>query len=209
MHLLVQNLAVELISPGSERFSEEIFNLLCLCDREFSPPLSARESTTTSDFCSRQPEVDVLPNDYFEALKRQHSLIVTEGSKVVGFMSFKHEFSSPHLIDYSPSNYVSTLIVSPEHRGKGITEKLYWTILEDLPDDIHQPHVTTRTWSTNHSHLKILNKLDFAETSRIKGDRGSDVDTVYFGRSSFRGDKKLADMIFSVGDWNSHLVMDS
>lgn len=47
--------------------------------------------------------------------------------------------------------------------------------------------VTTRTWSTNHSHIHVLMKLGFELVKKIDNSRGEGVDTVYY-RKIVKGD---------------------
>lgn len=48
-------------------------------------------------------------------------------------------------------------------------------------------YVSTRTWSTNISHINLLKKRNYENTYTIRNDRiledGTKVDTVYFGKN--------------------------
>ena len=76
-----------------------------------------------------------------------------------------------------PNIYLSTLVLSAESRGKGITKKLYAHLFNEL---YPEKNIFTRTWSTNAPHIKILDYFGFDEMVRIKNDRGNGIDTVYF-----------------------------
>jgi hypothetical protein len=41
-------------------------------------------------------------------------------------------------------------------------------------------NIATRTWSTNFSHMHILDKLGFKLVQRDLDDRGVNIDTVYY-----------------------------
>jgi len=78
-----------------------------------------------------------------------------------------------------PNIYLSTLILSTESRGKGVTKKLYAHLFNELYPD---KSIFTRTWSTNLAHIKILDYFSFEEIARLENDRGNGIDTVYFAK---------------------------
>ena len=106
-------------------------------------------------------------------------LVCIEDSNLLGFVSFKENYIPEHYPNAKlPNIYVSTLILSPESRGRGLTKKLYHHLFsERFPDH----SIYTRTWSTNMAHLKILEYFGFSEVLRIPNHRGAGIDTVYFG----------------------------
>ena len=117
---------------------------------------------------------------YFEELKKQRLVVACDGSKLLGFVSFKENFTNSEIIEEDlPNIYISTLIVSADARGMGIT----YTMYKKLFDTFSNVNVFTRTWSTNISHIMILSKFGFDIFKIIKGDRGKGIDTVYFKKS--------------------------
>lgn len=161
----------------TENCESQLWELVKLADHEFVPSLSSRYSTIQGDL---QPESEAGcegPGKYFEGLKNQQFIVYTEGEKIVGFMSYipRHSLEIPGIDRVFTVTYISTVIVHPDHRGKGITEKMYLELLQKatLP-------LATRTWSTNSAHIHILNKLQFDIVATLKNDRGENIDTVYF-----------------------------
>lgn len=77
-----------------------------------------------------------------------------------------------------PNVYISTLIVHPDMRRRGIANKLYARMLKKHSTR----YIFTRTWSTNMGHIRILSTLKFYEHLRLEDDRGEGIDTVYFRR---------------------------
>ena len=75
-------------------------------------------------------------------------------------------------------DYITTIIINSKSRNKGYTKKMYDKILNEKK----QRKIGTRTWSTNDSHIHILNKLGFKLIKRDKDDRGVNIDTVYYLR---------------------------
>ena len=168
----------------NEQYLDDIWKLLCRYDQAFVPPLSARENTYQSNLLGGQSTIG-KPRKYFETLKEQSFLIaLNENRRVVGFMSYRPRYVCEDLEDNIETNYVTTIIVEEEQRGKGITTTFYKTLFARLdPTDT----VTTRTWSTNNDHIHVLMKLGFDMVKSIEDSRGEGIDTVYY-RKTIEGD---------------------
>lgn len=108
-------------------------------------------------------------------MKKQSFLLWVENEKVMGFLSYR-EMKEVKITDtlHIVGDYVSTVIVVPECRGKGITKALYREL------ESNSKGIITRTWSTNDSHLKILQDLGFHVLVKIIGDRGNGISTMYY-----------------------------
>ena len=162
-----------------EKFYDQILKMLIISDKDFCPPLSARTSTTQADLSSNQVSVNGVLS-YFEEMKKQRFAAAYDGEKLLGFVSFKEDYTSEEICQEDlPNIYLSTLIVSPEARGKGITYSLYGKLFSTYKN----ANIFTRTWSTNASHIKILSKFGFELFKTIKDDRGKGIDTVYFRKN--------------------------
>ena len=161
----------------------DLRELLILCDKEFVPHLSARESTTQMDL-SPADDVDRVPEAYFREISSQPAIIALEGDRLIAIMSFKHDYICEHISwDYAPNLYVTTVIVHPKYRHHGIAGKLYAKLLKRYP----RHYVFTRTWSTNLSHIRILLSIGFHEHCCLRDDRGAGIDTVYYRFAPKRG----------------------
>lgn len=153
-----------------------IMELLTLCDHEFVPPLSSRNSTTQSMLSGAHTH-SAIPYEYFENIRFQPAFVVTENGDVVGFMSIKKNYVSPEIPpNMTPNVYITTVIVHPRYRNQGITNRLYCALLERFVGY----HIFTRTWSTNDGHTRILSSRKFYEYCRLEDDRGDGIDTVYY-----------------------------
>lgn len=152
-----------------------VWNLLASVDSEFVPPLSSRESTTDRVLFGRKTG-DNGPKDYFETMKKQSFILAVQNDTVIGFLSFIPDHSV--MIDGKEftCDYVSTLAVAREERGRGITRKMYTRLFLVRPNRC----CATRTWSLNEAHLRILHELGFRLASRLPDDRGQGIDTVYY-----------------------------
>ena len=176
----MSNLRISVLKrEEQEKFYDQILKMLIISDKDFCPPLSMRSSTTQADFTQQQTSVDGIQS-YFEEMKKQRFAAAYDGDQLLGFVSFKENYVSPEIgEDDLPNIYLSTLIVSPEARGKGITYSIY----ENLFDTYKNSNIFTRTWSTNISHTRILSKFGFELFKTIKDDRGKGIDTVYFRKN--------------------------
>lgn len=156
----------------------QVYELLKKCDREFVPPLSDRESTTQSNLHASGADAHREPKRYFEQLCQQSVILAVNQKQVLGFMSFREKHICEDVRDGVETAYVTTIIVDPQHRGQGLTRQMYQSLM-DHTRGAHLP-ISTRTWSTNHAHIKVLSRLGFREILRIRDGRGPGIDTVYF-----------------------------
>lgn len=166
-----------------QRFLDGIWNLLCRYDKVFVPPLSARENTYQSNLLDDSSS-HVKPRKYFETLKQQSFLIALKDNRVVGFMSYRPSYICLALEDDVETTYVTTIIVEEEQRGKGITTTFYDQLIANFR---RNNSVTTRTWSTNYNHIRLLKRLGFELVKKIEDSRGQGIDTVYY-RKIVKGD---------------------
>lgn len=168
---------------------DAIWKLLADADGQFIPPLSSRTSSVQPDLVDS--ELDPAgPREYFTSLRAQHFLIARDSEdRAVGFMSFRPDHSLPAEVSVRRHgyHYVSTVIVDPAHRRRGITRAMYEILLEDAAR--HGHGIATRTWSTNAGHLALLDQLGVEVVHTIPGDRGRGVDTIYLARP-LRGEER-------------------
>ena len=111
---------------ASER--EDIWEILKLCDAEFYPPLSERNSSCQKDFAAGAENAAASgaesagdgPRAYFEEMIRQEFLLAYDGDEMAGFMTFKKEYRYEKLgEEWNPSLYMTTACVRPVYRDHG------------------------------------------------------------------------------------------
>ena len=152
------------------------YKLLECADAEFVPSLSSRSSSTQQELCGSAQNANGI-HPYFEQLKAQRFAAAFENGKLIAFVSYKENYTCDEIVQNElPNIYISTLVVSPEARGKGVTKALYSALFSEYKT----ANVFTRTWSTNVAHIAVLKKFEFEEIHRIPNDRGVGIDTVYF-----------------------------
>lgn len=176
---MIKEIEIEYVD-SVENIKEQIKQLLIKYDEEFVPPLSSRLSSRQTEglLDNRRRQKGVM--DYYSALMEQE-FILAMGKKLIGFLSFYHSYESEYLRDFSPSNYVTTIIVEKRYRGKGIATRMYNVLFHSIPDNLRLPYVTTRTWSTNYPHHRLLEKLGFQKVAILRDHRGIGIHTIYWG----------------------------
>ena len=157
-----------------------IRRLLADADDSFVPPLTGTERTAVSRSADEGTATDL--EGYVDRCVSRPMVGAFDDGDLVGFGSFEEISSADALEGYTPTHHVELLIVDERVRDRGIGTRLYRSLLDDLPPSVAQPHVSTKTWSTNHAHIAILERLAFSCVERIPDDRGPGVDTVYYAR---------------------------
>lgn len=163
-------------------YRNDIFELLCICDKEFFPSLSSREDSRQMDLTNLKEDA-VKPYSYFQKLhSQQFILLVNELNQCVAFMSFIHNYKAEELTEILPANYITTICVHPDYRRQGLLKKLYDYMLNNLPEIYTLPTVSTRTWSLNSHHISALHKIGFHVIRKLDDHRGPGIDTLYFAK---------------------------
>ena len=165
------------ILKDNKKYKDRLYEMLKAADDEFVPPLSARSSTTQKNLAGGEKSEDGIKS-YFDEMMQQKIMVAKENGKIIAFVSFRENHIIPEISE-TPNIYLSTLSVSKEGRGKGITYSMYERLFEEYKNS----YVFTRTWSTNYAHIKILSKFDFDIIKTLKDDRGVGIDTVYFKKN--------------------------
>jgi 2,3-bisphosphoglycerate-dependent phosphoglycerate mutase len=178
----IQDINLKIISV--EKLSEEqeqlVYQICVKADTDFVPPLSAR-----TDTIQKFKDIPNVPNSngpkvFFEEIKKEQFIFIINDGKIEGFMSFIKDYEL-HLDDeIIICDYITTIIIDSKNRNKGYTKKMYDVILNERKGR----NIGTRTWSTNHSHLHILDKLGFKLVRTDKDDRGKNIDSVYYLKKS-------------------------
>ena len=176
------------------QYEKPIRSLTRSSDEDFVPPLHTRNHTLQTEKLDIQKAKEKEGiEQYADAMLEEEFLICkkVQGKQVVGFLAFIPCFEHHYLADYSPANYITTIIVDPTHRRKGLTRKMYQVMLNGLPQKLTMPYLATRTWTgkkANTAHINLLEKLYFKPVTVIEDHRGPGIDTVYFAREITRED---------------------
>lgn len=171
-----------------EKEKQQIWELLCECDQEFWPPLSARNSSVQKDLRSGAVEEEQTgdtvqkPTVYFdEMISQEFILACDEEGKVAGFMTFKKDYTCDALKDFGTSLYITTICVKKNLRRQHIMSGLYDCMETTAAAACGCSRISTRTWSENEAHMKGLQHRGYRLLAVLKDDRGPGIDTVYYG----------------------------
>ena len=168
----------ELTETDKTLFADAMLKMLYYIDAEFVPPLSKRRSTTQNNLTGEGAENGI--EAYFSEMIKQDITGVFENNELIGFVSYRKNYTSEIIFSSElPNIYISTLVLSRQSRGRGITKELYSYLFNTL---FPESSIFTRTWSTNIAHTRILSYFGFSELLRIENDRGDGIDTVYYKR---------------------------
>ena len=156
-----------------KRYHKPVKSLLEKYDKSFVPALSQRNSTTQQTLVSNDDSTEPSIDEYFNNLLEQSFILAIHYGELVGFMSFIEDKELPYGTQ-TPSNYVSTDIVDESFRGQRLTKQFYQEMMR------FKKPITTRTWSSNYSHIAILKSMGFENVKTLPNDRGENIDTVYY-----------------------------
>ncbi len=164
---------------------EQIWNILCQCDDEFYPPLSARVSSSQKVLKTADGETPRkrggLPTEYFDEMIRQYFIIASENGSVAGFMTFRKDYCCEALERFGESLYITTVCVARNRRRQGVLALLYGFMERRVTQICSCNKISTRTWSRNDAQLHTLEKRGYRVLSILPNDRGKGIDTVYYG----------------------------
>ena len=166
-----------------QHLTADLRRLLTAADTEFVPPLSARTGTLDQQLGPAKASAAGVES-YLAALGQQSLLAAYDHARVIAFMSYRpgHVVQVAGHDPLGPLAYVTTVVVAPSARRRGLARAMYETLLAELDGG----PVATRTWSGNTAHLNLLADLGFDEVIRLTDDRGPGVDTVYLARPGTR-----------------------
>ena len=168
---------IVILTPETQKdIYPQVLEMLREADGDFVPPLSSRSSAAQQTLSETAPRSNGV-QEYFSELQTQRFAAVYENGRVVAFVSWKEDYTCEYMKKL-PNIYISTLIVRPQIRGKGVTTALYKKLFSHYKDR----HIFTRTWSTNHAHIRVLEKYGFSLLQILPNHRGNGIDTVYFAK---------------------------
>ena len=167
---------IHLPAKNNDKYVKEIKTLITQSDKEFIPALSSLSSTTQQTLTPSTANNSC--DAYFAATLNQNILLALDANdNVLGFMSYRENYTCPHIDKETFNNlYVTTVITHIQSRKRGVASAFYQYLKDLYPE--HE--IFTRTWSTNISHSKILCAQDFVVHAVLPNDRGEGIDTVYF-----------------------------
>lgn len=156
-----------------------VLALLTECDEDFYPPLSNRSSTSEKKLSGTMRGNNGVYS-YFEEVLQQQVMLVKRGERIICFMTFRIGFTCEALAKYGPVCYLTTLCLTHDERGKGISPHVYHAVEEYVMEHYPELEITLRTWNTNGAQMHLMKKLNYELVATLKDHRGPGVDTVYY-----------------------------
>ncbi len=165
-----------------EKDKEMVWDILCQCNEEFYPKLSARNSSSQKNLKDTSIQgAEDTPIVYYEEMIQQDFILAYEENEVVGFMTFKKNYECDSLSSFGKSLYITTVCVNKKKRGQGIMKALYHAMEKEVTEICGCNRISTRTWSLNVAQTHELSKRGYKTICVLEDDRGPGVDTIYFG----------------------------
>lgn len=168
-----------------EESKDSVWRLLCACDNEFYPCLSARDRSDQKNLDLGAVPAGASatgPRKYFAQILLQEFILAYFGGEFAGFMTFRREEPAKALPELGSALYVTTVCVGRALRGRGVMNALYDSLEGEVASAHGMQVVYTRTWSLNAAQLHTLEKRGYARVAVLEDDRGKGVDTVYFAK---------------------------
>lgn len=156
-------------------YQGDVWDILCEADKEFIPPLSERNNTTLQTF-SKQKANNRKPVQYYKQMLKQEFILAIEGKKTIGFLTFIPDYLLQVNGKEFKCDYITTIVVSTDFRGREIAREMYHALF----DNRRGKNFATRTWSTNYTHLHLLDRMEFKRIAFLPNDRVEGIDTVYY-----------------------------
>ena len=153
-----------------------VLDLLSEVDAEFVPRLSQRAGTLALHARGCTPTQGL--SRYFDALQGECWLAAMDQGQVVGLLTFVDDHEDSQLAAWSPHLYATTVAVAARARRTGVGDQLY-DAFETAARVRGVPYLTTRTWTTNYAHLRLLRERGFCRVSQLTDDRAEGIGTVY------------------------------
>lgn len=175
------NYSILFLDKLTKEFEKKVWDILVICDNDFTPPLSSRTSTTQVDDFDGNSLSEAHLKQFFEELKEQPFLLVLDNNNkdVIGFLSFKHNYIN-HYISEEATNYITLTCVLPNYRNKGIGYFLHLYLESDIPHHYKMKYISQRTSSINYHQLRVYEKAGYKLVSKIENHRGCGIDTLYY-----------------------------
>jgi len=162
------------VRKAKPKDKKQIIELITEVDNLFVPPLHDRDSYEGYYKYTVCENPEYIKKHYnFDKYPEKHiSYIAKHRDEVIGYCS---AFTKFELINDA---HCSTGMISKKYQGMGIIKKLLKKILKDLEKN-GASSVSTQTWSTNVSVIKVLYDFNFKIYRTVPNERAPEIDGLY------------------------------
>lgn len=150
-----------------------IYNILNICDNDFVPPLSSRDSFKDKNFNIHHKEKTI--DKYFQSIISSSNIYAIASDKA------ENKIIALSVLEEKIDNslYLSTICVLLNYRNQGICKKLLETIINYATTN-NYTNLYTRTWSTNSIQKRALENMGFELINTEKESRTEEVYSLYY-----------------------------
>lgn len=182
--LKTNNMKVELIEELTDKeYQKQIWEMLCVYDKTFTPPLSRRDSVISYEIIPEDDgeDWDRKPLVFYKDLKSFSFIIYSIDNDIKSFLAFKKDYKLGSLNDVLPTAsktiYVAFTLVRKDYRSHGLFFVMN-TILEGHYRKKYD-YVTRRVSSLNMAMINSLtSKNDYTIGNVGENERGNGVHTL-------------------------------
>lgn len=167
--------SVRVYRPGHlpQSLARQLLSLTRRCDEDFVPPLSWRHQLG-QDLRGLGPRDAGGVEDYVDSLlELAHLVVLIQHGRLVGYCAYYW----PWIWRGTEHVYVSTAVVAPSHRGRGLSTRMGRRVVVQALR--RRVPLLAKTWSTNKASMGALSRWGRVDKI-VPDERGAGVDTVYW-----------------------------
>lgn len=161
--------------PGTfpSPLARQLLALTRRCDGDFVPPLSWRHRLG-QELRDLGPQAGANVEKYVDSLlELAHLVVLVQDELLVGYCAYYW----PWMWRGTEHVYVSTAVVAPSHRGRGLSTRMgrrvvAYALRRRVP-------LLAKTWSTNQASMGALARWGRVDKI-VRDKRGAGIDTVYW-----------------------------
>lgn len=161
--------------PGTfpSPLARQLLALTRRCDGDFVPPLSWRHRLG-QELRDLGPQAGANVEKYVDSLlELAHLVVLVQDELLVGYCAYYW----PWMWRGTEHVYVSTAVVAPSHRGRGLSTRMGRRVVAHALR--RRVPLLAKTWSTNQASMGALARWGRVDKI-VRDERGAGIDTVYW-----------------------------
>lgn len=156
-----------------EPLARQLLALTRRCDGDFVQPLSWRHRLG-QELRDLGPQAGANVEKYVNSLlELAHLVVLVQDERLVGYCAYYW----PWMWRGTEHVYVSTAVVAPSHRGRGLSTRMGRRVVAHALR--RRVPLLAKTWSTNQASMGTLARWGRVDKI-VRDERGAGIDTVYW-----------------------------
>lgn len=156
-----------------EPLARQLLALTRRCDGDFVPPLSWRHRLG-QELRDLGLQAGANVEKYVNSLlELAHLVVLVQDERLVGYCAYYW----PWMWRGTEHVYVSTAVVAPSHRGRGLSTRMGRRVVAHALR--RRVPLLAKTWSTNQASMGTLARWGRVDKI-VRDERGAGIDTVYW-----------------------------